>query len=136
MIVARHVLEHVLNPISFLTKIRNILKKGGYLYLVVPNAMFFNEKKAQSFFRHVHTYYYNLKTLLQICKISGLYAIRSGQDGELWAIMQRKNAPGYSIPEVSLNEQFNVLKEYVRHSHQPFKRRIRSILRRIYYRVL
>ncbi len=61
LIVARHVLEHVLNPISFLTKIRNSLKKDGYLYLVVPNAMFFNEKKAQSFFRHIHTYYYNIK---------------------------------------------------------------------------
>lgn len=136
LIVARHVLEHVLNPISFLTKIHSSLKKEGYLYIAVPNAMFFNEKKAHSFFRHVHTYYYNLKTLLQICKISGLYAIRSGQDGELWAIMQRKNASDYSIPEVSLNEQVEVLKEYVRHSHQPLKRRIRSILRRIYYRAL
>ncbi len=62
--------------------------------------------------------------------------MRSGQDGKLWAIMQRKNAPDYSIPEVSLNEQIKVLKEYARHSHQPLKRRIRSILRRIYYRAL
>jgi len=135
-IVARHVLEHVSNPISFLTKIRSSLKKEGYLYIAVPNAMFFNEKKAHSFFRHIHTYYYNLKTLLQICKISGLYAIRTGQDGELWAIMQRKNAVDYSIPEVSLNEQFKVIQEYVRHSHQPLRRRIISILRRIYYRAL
>ena len=136
LIVARHILEHVLNPLSFLTKIRNSLKKEGYLYIVVPNVMFFNAKKARSFFRHIHTYYYNLKTLLQICKISGLYAIKSGQDGELWAIMQKKNAIDYSIPEISPNEQLKVIKEYVKHTHQPLRRRIKSILKRIYYRAL
>lgn len=136
LIVARHVLEHVLNPISFLTKIRNSLIDEGYLYIAVPNAMFFNKRKAHSFFRHIHTYYYNLKTLLQMCKISGLYAIKYGQEGELWAIMQKKNAADYSIPEISPNEQLKVIKKYANHTHQPLRRRIRSILRRIYYRAL
>lgn len=134
LIVARHVLEHVLSPKKFLTKIRHSLKEKGYLYLVVPNAMFFNEKKARSFLRHIHTYYYNLKTLLQMCKISGLYAVKHGQDGELWAIMQKHKVENYSIPEISPDEQFKIIKEYVNNSHQLLRRRIISILRRIYYR--
>lgn len=136
LIVVRHVLEHVLNPISFLTKVRKSLKEEGYLYIAVPNAMFFNEKKAYSFLRHIHTYYYNLKTLLQMCKISGLFAMKTGQNGELWAIMQRKNTPDYSIPEISPDKQLKVLKKYVSHTHQPLRRRIRLILKRIYYRAL
>lgn len=135
-ITARHVLEHVLSPISFLTKIYNSLKREGYLYIVVPNAMFFNEKKAHSFFRHVHTYYYNLKTLLQMCKMSGLYPVRAGQEEELWVIMQRKSVANYPIPEIPPNEQLKVIKKYVRRTHQPLRSRIILMLKRIYYRAL
>ncbi len=134
LIVARHALEHTLNPIGFLTKIRNSLNEEGYLYLVVPNAMKFNEKKANGFFRHIHTYYFNIKTLLQICQKAGLYAVIAGDEGEVWAILQRR-VTNYLIPEdISPIDQLTVIKKMVNYNRFPLKSRIRAVLKRVYYR--
>lgn len=45
------VLEHVLNPTEYLTEIHRILKKGGVVYIGVPNEeSFFNDIKGLIFF--------------------------------------------------------------------------------------
>jgi SAM-dependent methyltransferase len=138
-IVARHVLEHVLDPAAFLRKIRDSLAHDGYLYVAVPNAMIFNEKKASSFFRHIHTYYFNLKTFLLLCKTAGLLPVRGEQDNEVWAILrkdERGNVGNPFLPEISPEEQLAVVKKYAGRSRQPLKRQAVTIARRLYYRAV
>ena len=133
LIVARHVLEHSLNPKNFLKKIYNSLKEEGYLYLVVPDAMAFNKKKANSFFRHTHTYYFNIHTLLKICSACGLYATKAGWGGELWAVM-KKTETNFDIPHISPNDQLSMIKEIKRYPRFSLKSGTISMLRRLYYR--
>ena len=39
LIVMRHVLEHLENPVTALKKIVNLLSKDGILYIAVPNSL-------------------------------------------------------------------------------------------------
>ncbi len=121
-----------MNPIGLLTKIYSSLKKEGYLYLVVPNAMTFNKKKAGSFFRHPHTYYFNSQTLLKMCLKCGLYAVSAGWQGELWAVLM-KTKTNYVIPYVSPNDQLNTIKEIKKYRRFSLKSGTFSILRRVYH---
>jgi len=132
-IVARHVLEHSLNPLGLLKKIHENLKKDGYLYLVVPDAMTFNRKKAGSFFRHIHTYNFNIHTLLKTCSMCGLYAVSAGWRDELWAVMKNTKT-NYKIPYISAYDQLNIIKEIKKYPRFSLKSVTFSILRRVYYR--
>ena len=132
LIVARHVLEHVMNPISFLMKISNSLRKNGYLYLAVPNAMVINKIKAHSFFRHIHTYYFNIGTLLQMCKRAGMYAVQQGEEGEIWALLQRKETNN-TIRSVSSSDQLKTIMDITRYHRFSLKSRLKARLRRIRY---
>ena len=133
LVITRHVLEHSLNPKNLLLKIRDSLKKEGYLYLAVPDAMAYNKKKAGSFFRHPHTYYFNFHTLLRLCEMCGLYAVTAGQNGEVWAVMKTKKT-NYSIPFISPSDQLKTLEEVKQYSRHSLKSVPISILRRLYYR--
>ena len=133
-VVARHVLEHVLDPIRFLKDIRLSLKDTGYAYIAVPNAFYFNRDKAHSFFRHIHTYYFNHKTLQLICEAAGLYPFKYGHNGDIWAILQKTRSFDRPIPDISPEEQLNIVNQYLDYSHQPFKRRMRTFLERLYHR--
>lgn len=141
LIVARHTLEHTLDPISFLTKIKKHLKDDGAAYIVVPNAMYFNDNKSHSFFRHVHTYYFNLNTLAQISALAGLSIVTQStgsnvsSDGpaEIWTIL-KKEGEHFNIPEISPSDQLQILEMYSNSSKFSLKRRIWSNLKRIYHR--
>lgn len=82
LIIMRHVLEHFLDPLTILRKVRGCLSEGGILYLAVPNA-FNPSRPLQGFwFRTVHTYYfskYSLQNLLAISKMTSI-ALREGDD--------------------------------------------------------
>lgn len=134
LVVARHVLEHLTDPIGFLKKISESLSKEGYLYLVVPNAMYFNSEKAHSFFRHIHTYYFNLNTLLQACQRAGLYPKKTGGEGEIWAILQREKISFIPIQNITSEEQFQIVNKYLKHSHFALKNRIKAFLKRVLHR--
>jgi len=133
-VVTRHVLEHVLDPIRFLKDIRQSLKDTGYVYIAVPNAKYFNLDKAHSFFRHIHTYYFNPKTLQLVCEAAGLFPFKIGHNGDIWAILQKTRTDDHPIPDISPEEQLNSVNKYLDHSHQPLKRRVKGFLRRLYYR--
>jgi len=136
LIVARHVLEHVLDPRSFLSKIKNSLNKDGLLYLAVPNAMFFYQDKADSFFRHIHTYYFNLKTLLLICRMAGFQPLQANAGNELWAILKRsvnEGPPADPLPDISPADQLKIVQRYVASSRPPLRRRLMAIAKRLAY---
>lgn len=87
LVIMRHVLEHFLDPISVLTKVRQVLKPEGVLYVAVPDMMHPIRSLNAFWFRAVHTYYFAIPTLAAICAMAGLRFTVGGQiNGELYGI--------------------------------------------------
>ena len=93
LIIFRHTLEHMLDPMDALKKIEKSLSNNGYAYIVVPNCMRIPKgtRMRTDFFRPVHLYYFNSTTFLQICEKAGLVAEIFGAEGEIWGLFRRKD---------------------------------------------
>jgi len=141
LIISRHTLEHTTDPINFLRKIRVSLTDEGFAYLVVPNSMFFNENKSHSFFRHVHTYYFNISTLSQMCNLAGFNILKvatgsnesSEKEPEIWAILGKKTNSSVTLKKISPKDQLEILLRYAPYSRLSPLRKIKAILKRILY---
>jgi SAM-dependent methyltransferase len=68
IIVVRQVLEHMLDPISFLTKISNSLTPRGIIYLEVPSLDYISENGAIFDFHYPHIHYFHKALLNMIFK--------------------------------------------------------------------
>lgn len=69
VVIMTHTLEHLPNPLASLKEVYRILKPGGALQLVVPNASSFNNwlsKEKEAHALDVHLYYFSPKTLKKI----------------------------------------------------------------------
>ena len=95
LIVARHVLEHSLDPIKFLKNIKESLSSNGIAYIAVPDQD--NPRKVlrdyndylQYWYRVVHTYYFNKSTLFKLLTKIGLKMLTCGQkSNELFCIVE------------------------------------------------
>lgn len=70
-------MEHLGDPIGYLKKVKSVLKKGGKLFIEVPNVddvllSVYNIPKFREFyFTPAHQFYYSKKSLLAILKKSG-----------------------------------------------------------------
>jgi 2-polyprenyl-3-methyl-5-hydroxy-6-metoxy-1,4-benzoquinol methylase len=90
LIVFRHVLEHLLDPIEVLKKVNAALAPGGVVYIAVPDMMHPDGSLANFWYRCVHTYYYSEMTLSRIAARAGLepVLVRS-ENSELWGIFRK-----------------------------------------------
>jgi len=80
-IIMRHVLEHCLDPVEVLQKLKNVLTEDGIIYIAVPDAYAPTVAFTDSFFRVVHTYYFNKISLANILNKSG-YEVVSMVEGD------------------------------------------------------
>lgn len=141
LIISRHTLEHTINPIKFLKKIHGSLTDDGFGFIVVPNAMYFNENKSHSFFRHVHTYYFNIYTFSRMCEEAGFNIVKvatggnesGGNESEIWAILRREGKSSITKQSISPKDQLGVLLQYAPCSRLSPIRKIKPILKRILY---
>lgn len=87
-IILSHVLEHTLDPIDVLKKVRRNLSSRGIAYIAVPNMMmpFGNLKKY--WFRLPHTYYFSRETLIACANQAGLEVAEVHAGYELWAVLK------------------------------------------------
>jgi SAM-dependent methyltransferase len=74
IIVLSHVLEHFLDPVSALVRIRSHMAIGGVLFIEVPNILNFGMGQLQS----AHTFYFSPRTLENIVGCVGLKPVGSG----------------------------------------------------------
>ena len=130
IIVFRHVLEHLMNPLETLKKVRQALAEDGYLYIAVPDMLHPDGSLEDFWYRCVHTYYYSRVTLERIAALAGLQAVTiQEQNAELWAIFRK--AGGAAITQTEepwpniYQEQLSVIHSYQR------QRKLRSILLRL-----
>jgi SAM-dependent methyltransferase len=125
LIVMRHVLEHMLDPVAVLNKIHHSLSPQGYAYIAVPDMMHPDGSLANFWFRCVHTYYFSAPTLSRAAALAGLepVALRE-ENAELWAIFRRGETGVPALDGRVADEQKDVIKVYRR------KRAVRSLIRR------
>lgn len=77
LITVFQVLEHIEDPINFLTVIRKYLKPEGYLCIEVPNiqdaliSVFNLSSYADFYFKEPHLFYYSPKTLSMVLEKAG-----------------------------------------------------------------
>lgn len=89
LVILRHVLEHLLDPIATLRKIAGRLGAEGVLYLAVPDMLDPRGSLRRRLFRAVHTYYYAAPTLEEVCARAGLRPLAlESEGGELWGVFQ------------------------------------------------
>jgi len=79
-VIMNHVIEHIYEPIDFLKRCREFLKKGGKLIITTPNVDSYSHKKFEMFWRGLepprHLYLYNCNSLKFILSLSGFDKIR------------------------------------------------------------
>lgn len=114
LVIMRHVLEHLMNPIAVLEKIRNSLSDAGVVYIAVPDMMHPKKSLSKHCFRAVHTYYFSKYTLSKVAQKGGLHLISLQSYGsELWGVF-RKLKPGDVVhhAEGTYAQQLNVIKQH------------------------
>jgi SAM-dependent methyltransferase len=68
-----HVLEHIEHPIAFLRKVKKLIRKGGNLYVEVPDSIEFTYlDKDHDEFNSCHVAFYNMGSLYRVIEASGL----------------------------------------------------------------
>ena len=123
LIILRHVVEHMLNPIESLSNLRKTLSPKGYLYIAVPDMMHPRlvlrdyDDWWEYWFRAVHPYYYNKRTLFTTLAMSGLEPVCFGQENEeIWTIVRpipsRKHKP-VNFDKDTFVEQIKVLETFL-----------------------
>lgn len=77
LIVCNQVLEHTIDPISFLQNINSDIKKGGYFYIEVPDASDFKElPKEHDRFLAQHLWYFSEKSLTSLLEKTGFNMVK------------------------------------------------------------
>lgn len=72
LVVCRNVIEHVLDPITFLQNIANELKPDGWAYVEAPNLRYSIEHGIFSDFYLQHVHYFTVDSLQSIAQRAGL----------------------------------------------------------------
>lgn len=73
IIIMRHVLEHIVEPIDYLSNLRENIQENGYLFIEVPDFTFLDNKNDTLLFEHVN--YFSHATLTQVLDRAGYIII-------------------------------------------------------------
>ena len=134
MVSLRHVLEHLKDPNGVLSSLKGILKKDGYLFIVVPNVSDFKPSKSlEDSFEYGHVYSYTPRTLQLLLLKNGYKIVKWSFDYKLslqiLAVRTENNINSISFDELSsgcsLRDVEKALKKHqLRHILFRLKRKI------------
>lgn len=82
VVIYRHVLEHLSNPIEELKKLRKFLHKDSIVYIEVPGLKNLHQSYNQDFLRYLqnaHLYHFTLKKIKEVGQISGFKLIHGDE---------------------------------------------------------
>ncbi len=91
LIVFRHTLEHILDPLPVLKRLRRFLSDTGYAYIVVPSMREIHTELIHDFFRPCHVSYFCKDTLESLCFQAGLepFVLKESKQGEVWGLFKK-----------------------------------------------
>ena len=109
LILARQVLEHVADPLGFLSAVSQSLTDNGHAYIEVPGADYIGQHGAVLDLHAQHVNYFDVATLIELGARSGLVAVRSLwiKDGHDFGILF-KRAP---VAKHDISKPFEVIQE-------------------------
>ena len=114
LVLMRHVLEHLLDPVSVLKKVGNVLSADGVVYLAVPDMMSPGRPLQGYWFCNAHTYYFSTATLLYTMRLAGLEPlVHQRANSEIFCIAKRSEHSSCSLepPSVYL-QQLTIIKAF------------------------
>ena len=88
IITISHVLEHILDPVDLLKRLKNLLKPGGVIYIEVPNIMS-TEWNGVGMFHIAHVIQFTPKTITFAVNLAGLSVLRENFGKHLVKLKQR-----------------------------------------------
>ena len=74
IVIYSHVLEHILNPVEELIKLKSICSSNTYLYIELPGVKYLTHSYDKNFLKslqNAHTYYFTLTTLKNALRKAG-----------------------------------------------------------------
>lgn len=93
LIILRHVVEHMLDPVEALKKLKTVLTENGFAYFEVPDMIHIRtilrdyDNWWEYIFRPVHTYYFCKETFFKTLELAGLYPYEYGEENEeIWCL--------------------------------------------------
>lgn len=118
LIIMRHVVEHILDPINTLKEISRTLNSNGYIYIAVPDMLHPRtilrdyDNWWEYWFRSVHPYYYNKYTLFKTLELAGLYPNFYGEENqEVWCIVSKNQTISHNYSYNSFDDQIKIINE-------------------------
>ena len=83
IIILSHLIEHILNPVKFLTQIKEILKQDGILYIITPTIETIETEYLNNIFfylQNAHIYNFSKNTLKYLVELCGFEIIYQNVD--------------------------------------------------------
>ena len=74
VVIYSHTLEHILDPVEELTKLKSICSSNTYLYIELPGIKYLTHSYEMDFLKslqNAHTYYFTLTTLKNVLRKAG-----------------------------------------------------------------
>lgn len=101
LVLLIHVLEHFLDPVSELKKIRRLLNKNGILFVAVPGIYFTHRSYNANFgnaIQAAHAHYFTLKSLTNLAQLAG-FRLAYGDESAFAIFQKGKNTKIKKITE-------------------------------------
>ncbi len=80
LIILSHVVEHMTNPIEFLSNLRDIINKSGLIYIAVPTIETITINYGNNLFAYLqnaHAFYFSQNTLRYVAECAGYEVVKS-----------------------------------------------------------
>jgi 2-polyprenyl-3-methyl-5-hydroxy-6-metoxy-1,4-benzoquinol methylase len=120
LVIMRHVLEHALEPIETLMRLREVLSKNGILYIAVPDMMHPRtvlrdyDKWWEYWFRAIHLFYFCKETLFATLEKAGLYPKAYGEENEeVWCLASTDRSCKKYYEKNVYQKQIQILNKYL-----------------------
>jgi len=117
LVIQRHVIEHILDPVESIKRIAGILKENGVMYIATPDMMRPRvqlrdyKKWWEYWFRAVHPYYYCTETLFTTLERAGLHPFVYGTENqEVWCLVKNTKDPESAV-QYSMDNLYHRQKE-------------------------
>lgn len=137
VVISRHVIEHIANPIKFLTMIRNCLgnREGALIFTETPDVTWILRNKCFWDFCYEHCSYFSPDSLSHALKITGFNSIEMiktfGGQYMLSIAKSQKSNPHYHPSTHGKNDISSIAQEYAQHEWN-FIEKNRSILKMLH----
>jgi len=109
IIISRHFIEHVINPVNWVSELSKILNLGGYILLEVPNIQFYLSKGLLEVFSLQHLHGFSLTSISYVLNEAGMRCIKTEQTPENLIVVASENG---QQEDTNINEWTDIVSNF------------------------